>query len=137
VRGEYLLCPACRGRLLAVTLDQVDATVHVCDGCRAVWFDWFDGESSALAQHLDTHAPTAPAVRAGEGACPRDGATLVEQPYLDAGPRVWRCQTCLGLFAPRERIAALQAFHARMPDGAHEPIVHRSLLARLWNAFAG
>jgi hypothetical protein len=129
------VCPACRGRLLEITLAKVDATINVCDGCRAVWFDWFDGESSALATHLDAESHRAPSLR--DPACPRDGAPLTEQPYLDSGPRVWRCHTCLGLFAPRDRIAALQAFHARMPEGAHEPIVHSSWLARLWNAFAG
>jgi Zn-finger nucleic acid-binding protein len=116
-----------------VRLDGTDVAVDVCEVCRGVWFDWFDGETSGLAQHLDTHAVNAP--QAVPGTCPRDGSALEERPYLDVGPTVHRCPTCLGLFAPRARIAALQAFHERMPAGAHEPIERTSLLSRLWHAF--
>ncbi len=129
-----MACPACRGGLQE--LDLEGARAYACVSCRGVWFDWFDGETSALSRRLDTHAVRAPALRDGEGRCPRDRELLVEQPYLDTGPRVFRCGVCLGLFAPRDRIAALQAFHDRLPD-AGAPIMVRSLLGRIWNAFGG
>lgn len=114
---------------------ESDITVDVCVACRGVWFDWFDGETSALATQLDTDAIHAPSSVAGP--CPRDGTALETHPYLDAGPIVQRCPTCLGLFAPRSQIGALQRFHERMPDKAQEPIERSSLLSRLWHAFAG
>jgi Zn-finger nucleic acid-binding protein len=114
---------------------EVDIAVDVCVACRGVWFDWFDGETSALATRLDTDASTAPSSVAGP--CPRDGTPLEPHPYLDVGPLVQRCPTCLGLFAPRSQIGALQRFHERMPSISHEPIERSSFLSRLWHAFAG
>lgn len=117
-------------------LAPAEITVDVCQVCRGVWFDWFDGETSALAKYLDTmtvRAPTGGPI----GRCPRDGGALSEHAYLDAGPKVQRCETCLGLFAPRAQIAALQGFHRTMPERSPEPIERTSLLARLWHAFAG
>jgi Transcription factor zinc-finger len=114
-------------------LAEIDVTVDVCEVCRGVWFDWFDGETSALAEHLDTETVDAPPSVVGH--CPRDGSALESRAYLDAGPPVHRCPTCLGLFAARAQIAALQAFHQRMPLTTHEPIERTSLLQRLWHAF--
>lgn len=134
-RGGFVTCPACRGPMSEVRLPATEVAVDVCEVCRGVWFDWFDGETSALATELDTHAVAAPSSTIGP--CPRDGGGLEAHPYLDQGPLVFRCPTCLGLFAPRAQIAALQAFHRRMPPSTHEPIERTSLLARLWHAFAG
>lgn len=117
-----------------VSLDA-EVTVDRCESCHGVWFDWFDGETSGLAQKLVTIAVAAPSGHRG-GACPRDGAALEAHPYLDAGPPVERCPTCLGLFAGRPQIAALQKFHERMPENSPEPIERTSLLSRLWHAFA-
>jgi len=69
--------------------------------------------------------------------CPRDGTPLEPHAYLDVGPTVQRCPTCLGLFAPRAQIEPLQRFHERMPSMPHEPIERSSLLSRLWHAFVG
>jgi len=134
-RGAFLTCPGCRGPMAELIVGDTDVTVDVCSACRGVWFDWFDGETSSLARHLDTLSIRA-AVGARGGGCPRDGAPLVEVPYLDVGPKVERCPTCFGVFAERPRIAALQAFHERMPQGP-EPIERTSLLSRIWHAFVG
>jgi hypothetical protein len=107
---------------------------HRCESCLGVWFDWFDGEMSALAQKLPVLDGGAHA-RAG-GQCPRDGAILMPHPYLDAGPRVDRCPECLGLFATRAQVRALAEFHDHIPEESPEPIERASLLARLWHAFA-
>ena len=60
---------------------------------------------------------------------------MVERPYLDAGPVVARCPTCLGLFARRALVAELAAFHERIPVDPPEPIVWVSWLERFWHAF--
>jgi hypothetical protein len=121
LRGTCMTCPGCGGPMveLEIALDRDGAAdpivVEVCESCRGVWFDWFDGEISALACYLEPVDVSAPRGRAG-GACPRDGAQLVDEPYLDQGPLVGRCPTCYGLFVRRDRIPALQEFHSRMPD---------------------
>ena len=115
---------------------QPEVTVDVCGGCRGVWFDWFDGETSAIARRLDTGGlPASPS--GADGRCPRDGTRLEGHPYLDHGPLVDRCPTCLGLFAGRDVISALQRFHERMDVQSPEPIERASLLSRLWHAFVG
>jgi Zn-finger nucleic acid-binding protein len=111
-----------------------DLEVERCQTCLGVWFDWFDGETSALAHALPHAEVDARASRRG-GSCPRDGAQLHTQPYLDVGPRVDRCPECLGLFAGRAQLAQLADFHTRMPEASPEPIERTSLLARLWYAF--
>jgi ferredoxin len=116
-------------------------SVDVCGSCGGVWFDWFDGEAAGLSKLVD-------AGRAGDGLddnrthravgpCPRDGSPLAEHPYLDAGPPVLRCATCMGLFAPRATIRSLQQFHERMPTRGAEPIERAGFFARLWHAFFG
>ena len=95
--------------------------------CHGVWIDWWDGEPSDIARGCRARRHADPAAQRG-GACPRDGTTLVERPYLDAGPVVERCPSCLGLFARRELVRPLAAFHERIPDEAPEPIVWVSWL---------
>jgi Zn-finger nucleic acid-binding protein len=135
-RGALLVCPACQGPMNEVRVGSEQVMVAVCDACRGVWIDWFAGEPSELASAIPILDGAAPVGRHG-GACPRDGARLVAQPYLDAGPQVERCPTCLGLFAERARLPELRAFHSRMPELPPDPIHRESLLARLWHAFAG
>jgi Zn-finger nucleic acid-binding protein len=120
---------------MAEILVEDRLTVDRCLGCHGVWFDWFKGETSAIATQLRRVVAAMPRARSG-GSCPRDGARLVEQPYLDAGPRVDRCPTCMGLFASDDQVDALRAFHERMPESSPEPIERTSLLQRLWHAFA-
>lgn len=107
--------------------------IQLCESCHGAWFEWFDGETSGLAQRVPILDGDAPRARSG-GICPRDGARLETQPYLDGGPAVDRCIDCLGLFAGRAQLAELAAFHEHMPEGSG-PIVRGSLLARLWHAF--
>jgi Zn-finger nucleic acid-binding protein len=135
-RGALLICPACENPMTEVRVGADEVAVDVCQSCRGVWFDWFDGETSGLARSLPTVEGAAPRGRRG-GACPRDGAPLEVHAYLDAGPEVERCPTCFGLFAARDRIPELRAFHARMPEKPPDPVRRESLLARLWHAFAG
>jgi Zn-finger nucleic acid-binding protein len=118
--------------MTALALEGTDA--QRCQSCFGAWFDWFDGETSGLAQRVPVLGEGAPQSHSG-GVCPRDGVRLEQHPYLDAGPPVDRCPECLGLFAGRPQIAALAEFHERMPEKSPEPIERTSLLARLWHAF--
>jgi Zn-finger nucleic acid-binding protein len=135
VRGAFSPCPACGGPLRerhARALD--DQQFYECETCFGVWLDWFGEEASRVAQRL----PPAPGGGRGDGRrggdCPRDGSALVERAYLDSGPVVERCPACLGLFARRSQIAAMAAFHERIPVET-EPIVWVSVLSRFWHAF--
>src|SRR2546430_10112745 len=111
LRGTFLVCPACAGPMSERRVIEEDAVdVDVCESCRGVWFDWFDGDAGAVANRIPAIEIAAPSGRSG-GACPRDGAPLATQPYLDAGPNVERCPTCLGLFAPSAVIPALATFN--------------------------
>ena len=105
-----------------------------CGACHGVWVDWWHGEASGIARTVPPRPPHAPAGQRG-GACPRDGTALIEREYLDTGPLVERCPTCLGLFARRELVVPLAKFHEQIPVEAPEPIVWVSWLHRFWHAF--
>lgn len=135
LRGAFLTCPACGGPMAERTLPALDdAAFHECIACFGLWIDWHAGEASQMARLVPSPPGPAPA-RAHGGACPRDGTPLGERPYLDSGPLVERCPTCLGLFAARDQVAPLAAFHERIPVDTPEPIVWVSLLSRFWHAF--
>lgn len=133
-RGAILACPACRGPMREHPVGDEAALIDVCEQCRGVWFDWWDGESSGLLAQLPSHDGT----RAGRsgGPCPRDGAPLFAHPYLERGPMVERCPSCFGLFAPAAQLEPLRQFHARMPEG-DENRHPATLLERFWHAFGG
>ncbi|HXU73183.1 MAG TPA: hypothetical protein VN947_27880 [Polyangia bacterium] len=134
-RGTYLVCPACGGAMVEWREAGDDDDFYCeCEACRGIWVDWWHGEASSIARTVPPHAAGAPVGQRG-GACPRDGAELVERPYLDSGPVVERCPSCLGLFARREQVPALAEFHEHIPLDAPEPIMWVSWLERFWHAF--
>ena len=114
--------------------DDADRTWSECDTCHGIWVDWYREEPSGIARLVPERPGNVPSGRAG-GACPRDGSVLTERPYLDAGPEVERCPSCLGLFARRAQVGELAAFHEHIPVEAPEPIVWVSWLHRFWHAF--
>ena len=133
-RGAYLACPAC-GSAMVEWRERDDDNVYCeCPTCRGIWVDWWHGEASGIARTVPPHPGPTPGGQKG-GACPRDGAALVDRPYLDSGPVVERCPSCLGLFARRELVKPLAEFHERIPVDAPEPIVWVSWLERFWHAF--
>ena len=140
-RGAFLSCPACTGPLAEWRArDENDgpsggeSVVFACGACRGVWLDWFGEEPTRVARRVEPAPGDGPEGRAG-GSCPRDGSELVLRPYLDSGPVVERCPTCLGLFASRAQLAPLAAFHERIPFDAPEPIIWVSWMTRFWHAF--
>jgi Zn-finger nucleic acid-binding protein len=114
--------------------DEGDDFFDQCIGCHGVWVDWWSGEASGIARRVPARPGSAPTGTRG-GVCPRDGTELVEREYLDTGPVVERCPTCLGLFARREQIGELASFHERIPMEPPEPIVWVSWLDRVWHTF--
>ena len=133
-------CPACAGMLeslphaasvVPLSTSERVAPVSLCSSCCGVWFDWWAGETAALAKVLSDLPQSTSGQPHGDGACPRDQTALVSQPYLDKGPIVRRCPRCMGLFARREQIAELAQFSERLPE-APQPIEDRTVLARLW-----
>ena len=133
-RGAYLACPAC-GSAMVEWREGEDENVYCeCPTCRGIWVDWWHGEASGIARTVPPHPGPTPGGHKG-GACPRDGTALVDRAYLDSGPVVERCPTCLGLFARRDQIVPLAAFHERIPLDSLEPIVFASWLDRFWHAF--
>ena len=139
-RGAFLSCPACTGPLAEWrSSDEHDDgrgenVAFACGACRGVWLDWFGEEPTRVARRVEPAPGNGPEGRAG-GSCPRDGSALVLRPYLDSGPVVERCPTCLGLFASRAQLAPLAAFHERIPFDAPEPIIWVSWMTRFWHAF--
>jgi hypothetical protein len=115
-------------------LEALDIRYYECEGCFGIWLDWWSGEPSGVARLVPPHDGHGPVGQRG-GACPRDGDELVARAYLDAGPEVERCPTCLGLFATRARVPVLAAFHERIPFEPPELIHFPSLLSRFWYAF--
>jgi len=134
-RDAHITCPAC-GDAMAWRRppDEGDDSYWQCTTCAAIWIDWWGGEASGIARALPVRPGQSSSGQRG-GACPVDATAMVERPYLDAGPVVERCPTCLVLFARREQVAELAAFHERIPVDAPEPIVWVSWLDRFWHAF--
>ena len=114
--------------------EEGDEGFWECGACAAIWVAWWGGEPSGIARTVPARLGHAPSGRRASD-CPIDGTAMVERAYLDSGPVVERCPTCLGLFARREQVAELAAFHERIPLDAPEPIVWVSWLDRFWHAF--
>ena len=134
-RDAHLTCPAC-GDAMAWSRPpgEGDDSFWQCTTCAAIWVDWWGGEPSGIARNVVPRPPQSTSGQRGKR-CPVDDSQMVDRPYLDAGPVVARCPTCLGLFARREQVAELAAFHERIPVDAPEPIVWVSVLDRFWHAF--
>src|SRR4051812_31514461 len=123
MRGSFLTCPACGGPMGEHGSGDSDdgPRFHSCDACHGVWLDWYGEEASRVARSVPPVPRGGPAGRPG-GACPRDGAALVERPYLDSGPGGERCPVCPGLFAPRGQVAPLAALYQRIPPPGPAPV---------------
>lgn len=112
-----------------LTVDTETVELDVCTRCGGVFFDYFDGEPGALARRLEVSF-----VRRGIPDNPvhctdcEEPMTLTE--WLDNGPSLFRCTSCMAIFATPEMIAQLAVFTV-------EPEPEPSWFARLWRSFAG
>lgn len=126
-RNATLLCPGCAEPLRAIPLEE--ATVDTCDHCGGAWFDWYDGDTQTLAATLQKMSSAAENNPAGGGHqhCPRCDLGLHDEMYQGQGPRVLRCESCAGVFVPREGLQLL-ASQAEAPP----PHEDRSFWSFLW-----
>ncbi len=146
-RFGIVRCPGCGGTLSNLegddTITEALATqsqetasgervplLSVCGTCFGVWFDWWAGESAAIARVLGALPRTPRTALLADGKCPRDASELDAQPYLGTGPSVLRCARCLGLFATRDQLDELATFAEHLPESTG-PIIDAKLLDRL------
>lgn len=82
-----------------VALSGVEADVDVCDTCHGAFLEFFDGEPVALAgAMLSVVRLDGPVLFHDELVCPDCVAPMERRAYLEQGPQVPRCETCLALF---------------------------------------
>jgi hypothetical protein len=146
-RFGVVRCPGCHGALCELEGDEQIAEalaaparatssgervplLSVCNVCFGVWFDWWAGESAAIARVLFQLPRVPNPVTRSDGTCPRDASALDRQPYLGTGPIVRRCARCFGLFATREQIDELARFAEHLPESTG-PIIDERLFDRL------
>lgn len=100
------------------------AEIDRCASCGGVFLEFFDGEPSALARGLEKRSdlpPTGGRGHGGDHLCPDCGEPMVIRPYLDQGPAIPRCETCLAVFlTPALRHEMAQLRLAREPEESEE-----------------
>lgn len=77
-------------------------SIDRCRECHGVFLEFFDGEPSALARALareaDTEVGEILAISEAPLHCPDCQHEMVMRRYLDHGPLITRCETCLATF---------------------------------------
>jgi Zn-finger nucleic acid-binding protein len=103
------MCPSCDWPMQSkgVALDDQTAVVDVCERCHGAFFEFFDGEPSALARQLSTNVEPVASSRTKIGPCPDCKVEMVYARYQEHGPTVARCGSCLGLFATQSQLTEL------------------------------
>jgi Zn-finger nucleic acid-binding protein len=127
-------CPGCSTRM--DLREAGDAIIDVCPKCRALWLDWFDGETLALAELAMPLSRRASAPVPAKVVCPRCTQPLEERVHEASGPVVWRCAECAGTFLPRPTVEALLIWAAssapELPaDAPPQSLRDASLAAKL------
>jgi hypothetical protein len=88
-------------------------TVDLCAQCGSVYLEFFDGEPSNLVRAaLGSGAmPEHPRQRAVEPpVCVDCEETMQLEPYMQAGPEVYRCGSCMSAFAVPSQVRALARY---------------------------
>jgi hypothetical protein len=90
--------------------DGSKAGIDLCERCGSVFVEFFDGEPVEISRVLSGHLAAAAAIeRPAVLLCPDCQKEMVLRPYLDTGPEVARCESCLALFATPDDLRALCA----------------------------
>lgn len=119
-RDAVAKCPACAAPM--ELRHAGDADIDVCPACRAIWLDWFDGETVTLVELAMplSMRPGAPPVPL-EPSCPRCARPLDAGQHATSAAAVWRCGECAGTFLPRATAEALLIWAAsNPPDLPHD-----------------
>ena len=87
---------------------QPGTEIDRCDRCGGTFLDFFDGEPIGLAGSALESAPQRrPQLPERPVTCPDCERPMVDRPYLDEGPLLARCDTCMAVFVSAERLEAL------------------------------
>ncbi|MFK7991261.1 MAG: zf-TFIIB domain-containing protein [Sandaracinaceae bacterium] len=133
-RARTRACPGCRTPMREVPLSGVSADVDVCDTCDGAFLEFFDGEPVALAQAmLSVVRLDGPVLLHDELVCPDCVAPMPRRAYLEQGPDVPRCETCLAVFLDPALLEELARTRFVDPDGEDE----ESWFGRLMGAIFG
>ncbi len=138
-RERRRACPAC-----ATPMDEVPARsdpadpgvgaqIDRCPRCAGLFLEFFDGEPSAISRGLRGRADVAP----GPGSepvsglrCPDCESTMTRRRYLDDGPELSRCESCLAVFLTPGEVEELARL-TLAPEEQREPSWLDRLLAWL------
>lgn len=100
------------------------AEIDRCAQCAGLFLEFFDGEPSAISRGVRTRgdvAHTGHAPRPGDAlTCPDCGTHMTRRPYLDSGPALARCETCLAVFLTPSEVEELARL-ALSPEPVEEP----------------
>jgi hypothetical protein len=111
---------------------SAEAAIDVCGSCRGAFFEFFDGEPSAISRAISRRPPgRVPARTPNVGVmCPDCAAPMVRKPYLGRGPEIARCEQCMAAFVTADEMQALAqlSLEADPKDAAPAP----SWTARVW-----
>ena len=108
---------------------QESSQVDLCARCGGVYLDFFDGEPGDLARGGVTYFPPGedtPEVIPDHLTCPDCGTAMTPYRYLDQGPSIGRCDSCLAAFATPAQLQRLASMV--FSDNPHGPL---SLMRRL------
>lgn len=112
-RERIRTCPLCDLPMEQVAVPlaaEETAEVDLCAVCGGVFLEFFDGEPGDLARGVLRHLAAAhrqPREAAGPLTCPDCGTHMAPRPYLDLGPDVGRCDSCLAVFATPPQLRQL------------------------------
>lgn len=123
-RTASSVCPACGElfREFRLAKRAKPEPVDHCANCGAFFFDYQDGEPSALARMVGELSGQRSVPTPGDTpySCPRCRKAMVLRPYLE-GPLVFRCGSCLGTFATPQQLERLQGFAFLPDEGRKKP----------------
>lgn len=123
-RASTRRCAACGEPMDEVTVTLADgdeAAVDLCSRCGCVFVEFFDGEPVAVARRLSAHLSRqqwATDLPEGVLECPDCHRELVPRRYLEDGPLLLRCESCLAAFATPAQLARLAGHHSYETEGS-------------------
>lgn len=148
-RERLFPCGLCTAAMKPVTLPgdgDERVVVDICEACRCVFIEYFDGEPATIARSLrseslmqvtalgDLTGPSNAATAANETAqCPECAISMQLMLYLDEGPPVHRCDQCMAILATAAQVAALAQFvQLEKPDDGDSDTGLFAFLRRLF-----
>lgn len=101
--------------------DQQTSQVDLCPHCGGVFLEFFDGEPGNLAREMVARLPQVDGARpinTDDLTCPVCRTAMTSHDYMDQGPGIGRCDTCLAAFATPAQLQQLASMVlTENPDG--------------------